>query len=82
MTGLPDATVLRSRSSGDHDAKLWFVDRFVCSSKRQNALLSLEEESFRCGCPTDVQKPSPMRGSQELDTLLSKTNRFSRRMFT
>ena len=56
MTGLPDATVLRCRSSGDHDAKLWFVDRFVCSSTRQNALLPLEEESFRCGCPTDVQK--------------------------
>ena len=47
MTGLPDATVLRSRSSGDHDAKLWFVDRLVCSSKRQNALDLLEEETFQ-----------------------------------
>ena len=67
VTGLPDATVLRCRSSGDHDAKLWFVDRLVGSSKRQNAPLSLEEESFRCGCPTDVQKPSRTRGSQILD---------------
>ena len=65
MTGLPDGGQFFDVEAAANTTQSFgsLIGSYV-PAKRQNARHSLEEESFRGGCPTDVQKPSRMRGSQ------------------